>query len=216
MHTYRAFIAAIVGTLISPILTFPTNDTELAKRLPPEIPICRSRTVMVGDGDPHQVHYHKQVSVRIPLLNLLRGDITKNAHTDQGIQTCDQKNECEISREDGYSVTVGWSMESTDLGYFFISGGFSVEETRSQSRSHVCSGSPGDTVCVWYRADYTAYQVHKQGIPADCNNPEDRGIMRSPNSGDYNNGFYCVVGTCRNEGDYYWEDGEAGPPDNRD
>lgn len=40
--------------------------------------------------------------------------------------------------------------------------------------------------------------------------------MKSPNNdnkginGAKGGGYYCVVGTCRNQGDNYWEDGPPG------
>jgi hypothetical protein len=38
-------------------------------------------------------------------------------------------------------------------------------------------------------------------------------VMKSPNKANRGGGMYCVIGTCRAQGDGYWDDsGRAGGP----
>lgn len=107
-----------------------------------------------------------------------------------------------------FGVEVGISGE-----YEWISGGFAVSKEWSEEETHNCDGNPGASVCVWYRAAYTAYTV-KNSYSGECLTSETEPyVMKSPNTNNAGGAYYCVVGTCREKGAEYWdENGPAGGP----
>lgn len=117
----------------------------------------------------------------------------------------------------GFSIGSG-AGGSTQNPLQWVSGGFNVQESWSQTQSISCScDTPGDVMCLWHRLDHTAYTVYtEESCPMAGTKKSDPFVIRSPNSDDYDNGFYCVIGTCRNKGDSYWDLGEAGLARNGD
>lgn len=109
------------------------------------------------------------------------------------------------------SHTVGWSASAGIAQW--ITGGFSVEKSVTTGDTYTCNGNPGDEVCVWVNIPHTAYTV--QDVNENCGGPEgDNKVIKSPNTNwDSPTGYYCVVGTCRSEGQSYWDNnGRAGGP----
>lgn len=96
---------------------------------------------------------------------------------------------------------------SADVSPFeWISGGFSVSKSYTQSESYLCNAEAGQTVCVWHNAPHTAYTVRNvRRVGFAVTYESDPFIMRSPKSADKGH-FYCVRGHCRNRGDGYWGD----------
>ncbi|KAK7418933.1 hypothetical protein QQX98_003636 [Neonectria punicea] len=155
----------------------------------------KATTYMVGDGDPHQNYYHKQISENI---------------------FCGASPSCAVGYEQSESYTIGFSVSGDITSW--LSGGFDVQKSWETGNSYTCYGAVGDTVCVWYNTAHTAYTVRSvvtQQQP--CSNPvetvSDPVVIKSPNSNNRGGGYYCVIGTCRAKGDAYWDDnGPAGGP----
>lgn len=116
-----------------------------------------------------------------------------------------------------YSISVGFSVTPNTIASSFVSAGFSVSESWSDSESHNCDGQPGDTVCVWYNTAHTAYTVQNHLINYICGGDDassDPFVMYSPNTNNVGGGVYCVAGTaCRSINSAYWDySGRAGGP----
>ncbi|KAF2758964.1 hypothetical protein EJ05DRAFT_499390 [Pseudovirgaria hyperparasitica] len=144
-----------------------------------------SSTQLVGNGDPHQNYLHKQLSQTI---------------------TCDQENGCSTGQTETRSYTIGFSITGSPAEW--ISGGFDVSTSWTTGNSYTCNGGPGDTVCVFQKIAHTAYTV-QNGAYNSCTGFSPSGgtsIIKSPNNNNSGGGYYCVVGTCRNQGDEYWEE----------
>ncbi|KAF4994522.1 hypothetical protein FGRMN_5731 [Fusarium graminum] len=156
---------------------------------------CRTvgRTIRVGDGDPHQNYFHKQLSE---------------------VMSCGSANSCSVSDSQSKSFTIGWTATANPAEW--ISGGFSVTLSWTTGNSYSCSGGAGESVCIWYKTAHTAYTVRNRQmdtcIPEEAND-SDPFIIFSPNEANRGGGYYCVVGTCRAQGDGYWDySGRAGGP----
>ncbi|KAF5249676.1 hypothetical protein FANTH_4984 [Fusarium anthophilum] len=150
-----------------------------------------TRTVLVGDGDPHQNYFHKQLSENI---------------------NCASAASCSVGQSDSTSFTIGWTANSA--GPSWISGGFSVSESWTTGNSYTCNAGKGETVCIWYNIAHTAYTV-QEWTKNTCT--EGSGgtpfVMFSPNENNKGGGYYCVIGTCRSKGEGYWDyNGRAGGP----
>ncbi|KAI1812785.1 hypothetical protein GGS20DRAFT_587134 [Poronia punctata] len=144
-------------------------------------------TELSGDGSPRDRFLHKQLSQTI---------------------TCDQENGCSVGRQESESFTIGFSITSGSDITEWISGGFSVSESWTTGNSYTCNGGAGDTVCIWQSVAHTAYKV-RNGSYNSCTGFEPSGDeieISSPNEDNRGGGFYCVVGTCRSQGDEYWDD----------
>ncbi|CAI4214300.1 unnamed protein product [Parascedosporium putredinis] len=150
-------------------------------------------TDLVGDGNPHQDYLHRQVGPS---------------------QTCAQRGTCFVGVGEEVSITV--SAEIAGIGPW-ISGGFGVSRTVSSSTERGCYGEAGDTVCQWSSTHHTAYTVTTRSV-GTCGSSRYEGepsapyVIRSPNSGNNAVDWYCVLNTCRGDGDFYWDLGRAGGP----
>ncbi|RBA17472.1 hypothetical protein FPRO05_02196 [Fusarium proliferatum] len=152
-----------------------------------------TRTRLVGDGDPHQNYYHKQLSENIDCANAAS---------------------CSVGQTDSVSYTIGWTASAGGPSGNWISGGFSVSESWTTGNSYTCNGGKGETICIWYNIAHTAYTVQEY-TKNTCT--EGSGgtpyVIYSPNESNRGGGYYCVIGTCRSKGDGYWDyNGRAGGP----
>ncbi|KAF5628128.1 uncharacterized protein FTJAE_9003 [Fusarium tjaetaba] len=169
-----------------------SRGTELEKRQT----FCSgwfTRTTLVGDGDPHQNYFHKQLSENI---------------------NCASAASCSVGQTDSTSYTIGWTATVSSPGGGWISGGFGVSESWTTGNSYTCNAGKGETVCIWYNIAHTAYTVQEY-TKNTCT--EGHGgtpyVMYSPNENNKGGGYYCVIGTCRSKGEGYWDyNGRAGGP----
>jgi hypothetical protein len=90
-----------------------------------------------------------------------------------------------------------------------------VAESWKTGNMYLCNGGPHETICVWYNAAHTAYTVRDTmwnrctGYAPDNHGPDY--VMFSPNIDNKGSHYYCVVGTCRSQGENYWDkSGRAG------
>ena len=145
---------------------------------------------------------------------------------------CGSAKTCAATYTQSRGITFGFHSEIAITEW--LSGGFSVELSYESGSAHNCEGEKGETVCVWYEnlteiyiavfsltADchryqtvYTAYTV--QNVDG-CKQPTSRPfVLFSPNKNQdiqYARQFYYVVGTCRSNGQGYWDlSGPAGGP----
>lgn len=152
-------------------------------------PSDMSGTQIVGDGNPHQNALDKQLSQ--PLA-------------------CDASPSCSVGQQESISYTIGFSATANPLEW--ISGGFAVSETTTTGNSYTCGGGVGDTVCMWSNVAHTAYTARDWQVPY-CSSQDitygDDIIIKSPNNNNDGGGYYCVINTCRNQGDEYWDDSRA-------
>ncbi|RBR26133.1 uncharacterized protein FIESC28_01161 [Fusarium coffeatum] len=176
------------------------NSKSFAKREPSPIndpPPCSvlTMTSLVGDGDPHQNYFHKQLSE---------------------VVSCGSAPSCSVGNTQSVSYTIGWTASLTPVSW--ISGGFSVSESWSTGNTYSCTGSTGEDVCVWYNTAHTAYTVQNMqrdscAVGGGWDADGDPFVMFSPNANNRGGGYYCVIGTCRAQGDNYWDySGRAGGP----
>ena len=150
--------------------------------------VAVDNTKLQGKGDPHQNAWDAQLSETI---------------------TCTGTAGCSVGVSNSQAWTVGFT--ATARINEWISGGFSVSKSWTTANTYTCNGAPGETVCLWYNTMHTAYTVYNiyemVGTPG-CNNFPVTGpnfILRSPNTNNAGGGYYCVVGTCRTQGQAYWE-----------
>lgn len=169
------------------------SDIAGEKRATAVIP-CIRYTELVGNGSPHQVYLHRQV--------------TENT-------ICDPSNTCGV--EVSYTHTYEWSVSVGFLAFQWISGGFQVGESWGVADTHPCGSMPGETVCIWYRMAHTAYTVRNahHGDCVDLDQTPFEIISPNLNNKGGGAGFYCVNGylSCRSINDQYWElNGPTGGP----
>ncbi|KAI0191387.1 hypothetical protein EV127DRAFT_407331 [Xylaria flabelliformis] len=143
-------------------------------------------TNLVGDGNPHQVPWDQQISTK---------------------QNCGSAAACSVTVTKEHTLTYGWSV---GVGYEWVSGGFSVEESFTDGESHECQGNKGQTVCVWRVYQYTAYTVadtkcyYFNGVASGCTTSKPY-VLSSPNKCQ-KGGFYCKTGSeCSNDGYGFWK-----------
>ena len=164
------------------------NNTLVARKVSSQGCTSYSTTQLSGDGNPHQNAWDSQLSETI---------------------TCGQTAGCSVGSSNSKAYTVAFS--ATAKLAEWISGGFSVSQSWTTGNSYTCNGAAGDTVCIWYNTMHTAYTVHNYFTMLGsfgCNNFPVTGpdfVLKSPNNNNAGGGYYCVVGTCRNQGDSYWE-----------
>lgn len=164
-----------------------TDSSELEKREP----YC---VLLDGNGNPHQNTRHTQIS---------------------RTGTCGS-GDCTISLTSGKSETYAWTWGLNPPGYW-INGGFSVSSSETESEEFTCTGKAGETICIWSEIETTAYTVtnHEEGHFSTCGPVVDTSIIWSPNECFNTPKYYCVVGTCRNKNDLYYDTADApagGPP----
>ncbi|PYH66916.1 uncharacterized protein BO88DRAFT_445315 [Aspergillus vadensis CBS 113365] len=150
-------------------------------------------TRKVGDGDPHQNYWRKQLSENLD---------------------CGDADHCTVGASQSKSYTIGWT--ATADASQWISGGFAVQASWTTGLDYQCTASSHQTVCIWYNTAHTAYTV-QNGPYNLCTgfNPNNGAgfVMFSPNQNNKGGGYYCVIGTCRSQGQYYWDkSGPAGGP----
>ncbi|KAF2818344.1 hypothetical protein CC86DRAFT_433620 [Ophiobolus disseminans] len=149
-------------------------------------------TVKVGDGNPHQNYFNTQLSEVI---------------------SCQNAPSCAVGFEKTKSYTVGFTMAGTGS---WISAGFEVQQSWSTGNQYTCYGAKGDNLCIWYLTAHTAYTVRNR-VQNTCSGSGPRYspnyVIKSPNKANRGGGMYCVIGTCRAQGDTYWDNsGRSGGP----
>lgn len=90
----------------------------------------------------------------------------------------------------------------------WISGGYQVSFTTTQSQAIACTATFGQEVCIWHSQPYQRYQVLQQS--RDClgnfRSSSGRYWIESPRINHRAQHFYCVRNHCRAQGDGWWED----------
>ncbi|TKX21288.1 hypothetical protein C1H76_6362 [Elsinoe australis] len=174
---------------VDPLARNSTSDS-LDKRQCEPWPV--QRTVLQGDGNPHQNYYHRQTSEPLECGN----------------------GPCEVSFQVQKTFTIGFTANIDPFGW--INGGFAVESSTTSGNAYNCGGGPGDLVCSWYNMGHTAYTVDNWTTDDVCMNNErieSTSIIKSPNQRNIGGRHYCVRGPCRSIDDAYWDDtGRAGGP----
>lgn len=173
---------------------------------------CDPTTSKVGDGNPHQNYYHKQVSETMDCGGRPDCSVTKSTSYTQGWIAGISVTGPKIPLSGGGEG--GKGLSSIDV-LSWITGGFDVIKTYTTGTSYTCPSDGVDTVCIWWNVAYTAYTVEATA-PSWCGVPKvGPYIMWSPNNNDGGGGPYCVRGAryCRAQGQGYWVDsGRAGGP----
>jgi hypothetical protein len=112
---------------------------------------------LVGDGDPHQNYFHKQLSVSPHLLytssiSPLPRSFPSSIKLTISFPPCLQENidcasaaQCSVTRTESKSYSVGFSVSGSFKD--FCSAGFDVQ----------ASWETGDEVCIWYKSPYSLY-----------------------------------------------------------
>ncbi|EPE03596.1 hypothetical protein F503_01854 [Ophiostoma piceae UAMH 11346] len=167
------------------------SPEEMAKRQ--YTGTCTSQTFkdLYGDGDPFQSYFYKQLSET---------------------NDCGSATSCSVGQTQSVSYTIGFSMTLVGLEkYGWLSGGFDVSKTWTTGNTYTCNAGLGEKVCLWYNTAHTGYTIQYSEYNCGASNIRKyTGIMKSPNNSNRGGGYYCVVGTCRSQGDNYWEDGASG------
>ncbi|KFY33804.1 hypothetical protein V494_07306 [Pseudogymnoascus sp. VKM F-4513 (FW-928)] len=151
----------------------------------------RSDVVLIGNGDPHQNYRHTQLTIPID---------------------CGHAKGCGCGESDAISYSINYTVGGAFFGW--VNGGFSVTKTISTGRVYSCAGGPGQTICMMKKTAHTAYSVReRQRSRCDPTQYGDKYILVSPNANDRGSGFYCIVGSCKNQGDFWMDrNGRAGGP----
>ncbi|RYP03435.1 hypothetical protein DL764_005151 [Monosporascus ibericus] len=152
-------------------------------------------TWKVGNGNPHQNYFHKQLSENM---------------------RCGFAPGCNVGQQQSTSFTIGFT--ATGSPATWISGGFSVSQSWITGNTYNCKGNRGDTVCIWYNTAHTAYTVQNGIINTVCGGRRPVGnpfILFSPNTGNVGGDYYYIIRAryCRSKGQGYWDkSGRAGGP----
>ncbi|EAQ92762.1 hypothetical protein CHGG_00997 [Chaetomium globosum CBS 148.51] len=96
--------------------------------------VWSSRTVVIGDGNPHQNPLHIQEPME-----------------------CGLRDGCEIGYSNIRSFTISWSASLSAASW--ISGGFAVESSIETGNQYTCEGKAYDYFAVWKKMGQTAYIV---------------------------------------------------------
>ncbi|KAK4500814.1 hypothetical protein PRZ48_009006 [Zasmidium cellare] len=151
-------------------------------------------TVAVGDGNPHQNGWNYQCNDALQ---------------------CDQSNSCAsgVTTSDAFN----WNFMAAATPFRWISAGFNVGQSFTTTQTQTCNAMPGQSVSVWHLEIYTAYTVQNQIFSCaitgcKTTNSGDPFVLSSPNTIQNNSHYYCVINTCRNKKDGYFENGPPGPP----
>ncbi|OBT58266.1 hypothetical protein VE04_01564 [Pseudogymnoascus sp. 24MN13] len=149
-----------------------------------------SDVVPIGNGDPHQNYLHTQLSEVISC-----GGAT-----------------CTVGRSDAKSYGISYSWAGNVFGW--SSAGFSVTKTTTTGNNYGCGGNPGQRICMWKKTAHTAYSVReRQRNRCETTQFGDRYVLVSPNVNNAGGNYYCVVGSCRTQGDSWMDrNGRAGGP----
>ncbi|KAK3955896.1 hypothetical protein QBC32DRAFT_367387 [Pseudoneurospora amorphoporcata] len=188
-----AKIIAVNKTVTKDIIANTDNQENITKRQYNPCSIWTARTILEGDGDPHQTPKYIQFSDPIDWTN----------------------GGCTILYNAVKSMSISFSVSSKLTSW--ISGGFSVEKSVETSNAFECQGQAYKWVVVWKVVARTLYRV-RNAIYNSCTGNSPTGnvfLLTSPNSSTYNRNFYCVRGKqyVRNLGDSYnVEPGTPGKP----
>lgn len=131
----------------------------------------------------------------------------------QEVIDCSTNPTCEAGRADSKAYAVTWTASASAGGW--TSGGFEVTEEWSTGNSYTCAGTSGDEICVWYKIAHTEYEVIVTRENSCSGEKQDYGEpyrITAPNAANRGGRHYCVIGTCRAQGDQYWQEGAAGGP----
>ncbi|KXX80396.1 hypothetical protein MMYC01_204597 [Madurella mycetomatis] len=131
-----------------------------------------SRTVRVGNGDPHQNPLNIQISDPMD---------------------CGQR-ACSVGYTQARSFTIGWTASAT--AWQWLNGGFAVEMSAETGTSYECHGQAHDYLAIWKKVGQTAYTVQNANYNV-CTGLRRRGspfVMWSPNANNRGTFFYCVYG----------------------
>ncbi|KAK3994806.1 hypothetical protein QBC44DRAFT_367323 [Cladorrhinum sp. PSN332] len=148
----------------------------------------------VGDGNPHQNFYHKQLSENM---------------------SCGSAKECSATWEKTKSYSVGWSASIN--GGAWTTGGFAVQTTWSTGNSYTCTGDKNQKVCTWYKVAHTAFTVQNFFFNACYGTKTKTGgtyVIFAPNQGNKNanGGVYCRTGSnCQGQGAEFWNKAATWP-----
>ncbi|PWY78986.1 hypothetical protein BO83DRAFT_461263 [Aspergillus eucalypticola CBS 122712] len=118
-------------------------------------------TRKVGDGDPHQNYWRKQLSENLD---------------------CVGADHCNVGASQSNSYAIGWT--ATADASQWISGGFAVQASWTTGLDYQCTASSHQTVCIWYNTSHAAYTV-QNGLYNVCTrfNPNNGAafVIFSPN-----------------------------------
>ncbi|KAK3070597.1 hypothetical protein LTR53_010177 [Teratosphaeriaceae sp. CCFEE 6253] len=137
-----------------------------------------------------------------------------------GMGTRTRASSCSEAETSGTSYSVDFSV--TGLISEWISGGFDVGMSVETSDQQTCVGLAGQSVCLWQSIAHTAVSNHRLfplfgakhfgvlmnydhnvcGVDTAQGNPV---VVTSPNL-DQEGTQYCVIGSCRTQGEAYWAD----------
>ncbi|PVH86353.1 hypothetical protein DL98DRAFT_567755 [Cadophora sp. DSE1049] len=147
--------------------------------------------VRIGNGDPHQNYLNTQISENI---------------------FCGAADQCSVGRENSRSYGVSYSWGGNFGGWG--SGGFAVDQSTTTGNTYSCTAHTGQTLCMWRNTAHTAYSVQtRERNPCYADQWGERYVLVSPNSNNVGSYYYCVVGTCRNQGNNWMDrNGRAGGP----
>ncbi|KAF2137099.1 uncharacterized protein K452DRAFT_341682 [Aplosporella prunicola CBS 121167] len=144
-----------------------------------------SSTRLVGNGNPHHNYFHKQVS-------LTRQCVGKT---------------CSLGPHETNRYSFRFSADKKPAQW--IPGDFPVTPKYSTGGGINCTAAANHQLCVWIKVAHTAYTVQDwakkecgSGSPKPIGKPY---VIKSPNKNNEGGSYYCVIGTCREKGDGYWE-----------
>jgi hypothetical protein len=157
--------------------------------------------------------------VRTTMLKGLSAQLTPYPQVHQNYQykqltdplDCNDNTGCEIAATEVEGTTFSYSAGASVNGW--ISGGFEVGEYVESGQVANCQGGTGETICVWWRAGYTSYQVQTwrscfaQGADMAVSDPF---YMLSPNTNGLGSSYICAKGDqCRTKGFEFWNDSKS-------
>ena len=151
-------------------------------------------TEKVGNGDPHQHFFHKQLSENM---------------------NCASASSCSVGSEKTKSYTVGWTASIS--GGTWITGGFEVMKTWSTGNTYTCNGNKGQKICTWYKVAHTAFKVQNYFYNSCFGTKTKSGdayLIYAPNKNNKNanGGVYCrTEGNCHFQGDSFWDHSNSRP-----
>lgn len=132
---------------------------------------------------------------------------------------CGDATSCSASVTKGKTYNVGFQFTITP--YKWISAGFNVGMAWSTSEGYSCVGETGKKICVWHKTIFTDYTVTNDDmLTCEFGGSTDKSepfVVRSPNivqieEDNSTPGYYCVVDTCRGNGQWHWITGRPGGP----
>lgn len=188
-----ALLAALMGSIVLLGFTDAATVRSRAKRSPDgasDHSVCGYYPSLVGDGDPHQSYYYRQV--------------TQNFDCGDG--------DCALLKFESRTFNVGFggSDNAATEDHTFASLGFDVSETWTSGQRFSCSGKRGDKLCAWVKVASTNYTVknrYSRGCLKQNLNPY---VISAPNK-DNKGGEY----ECKRDDDCKYLDAEHWDPNRR-